>query len=70
MNYRVNKRTEGNPNGNNEVHVETCIHYNQLVSFEELGFHFNCQSAVQAAKNRGYAKADGCITCSLPCHRG
>jgi hypothetical protein len=69
-NYRVNKNTTTNPNGNNEVHSEDCRFYSQLVSFEHLGLHPNCQSAVTEAKNRGYYKADGCIVCSPACHRG
>jgi hypothetical protein len=69
MNYRVNKDTRSNPNGNNEVHSQICVHYYQLVSFEELGYHSNCQSAVNTAKLKGYSKADGCIKCSQPCHK-
>ena len=69
-NYRVNKDTSANPNGNNEVHSEDCYHYNRLLSFENLGLHSNCQSAVTAAKQKGYWKADGCRNCSPTCHRG
>lgn len=69
-NYRVNKNTATNPNGNNEVHSEDCHHYNQLVSYEYLGQHSSCQSAVAEAKRRGYSKADGCKDCSPACNRG
>lgn len=70
MNYRVNKDTSGNPNGNNEVHNETCYHYNRMNSYEDLGWHSSCQSAVAEAKRRGYSRADGCAKCSPACHRG
>lgn len=65
--YRVNKNTANNPNGNNEVHSEDCRHYNQLYSYEDLGYHSNCQSAVASAKAKGYNKADGCAVCSPAC---
>ncbi|MDD4149662.1 MAG: hypothetical protein PHE33_06500 [Bacteroidales bacterium] len=68
--YRMNKNTLNNPNGNNEVHEETCHYFNTMNSFEELGYHANCQSAVLEAKRKGYPKADGCKICSLACHRG
>lgn len=67
--YRINKNTTNNPNGNNEVHNEDCRHYHQLVSYEYLGSHSTCQSAVAEAKRRGYSRADGCAVCSPECHR-
>jgi hypothetical protein len=68
--YRVNKNTADNPNGNNEVHSDDCPYYNQIVSYESLGQHSNCHSAVAEAKRRGYSRADGCKVCSPECHRG
>lgn len=68
--YRVNKSANTNPNGNNEVHSDTCRHYATLISYEALGLHANCQSAVAEAKRRGYPKADGCAECSPLCHKG
>lgn len=67
-NYRVNKRTDTNPNGNNEVHNDSCKHYSQLSSYEYLGQFSNCEAAVTKAKSMGYPKADGCIVCSPTCH--
>lgn len=68
--YRVNRDTSSNPNGNNEVHNDSCIHYARLVSFESLGQHSTCYSAVVEAKKRGYHKADGCAKCSEACNNG
>lgn len=68
--YRVNKNTDTNPNGNNEVHAEDCSHYSQLSNYEYLGVHSSCFSAVVKAKSLGYAKADGCAECCKPCHKG
>ena len=68
--YRVNKSTASNPNGNNEVHNDGCRHYNQLISFEDLGYHYGCSCAVTEAKGRGYSRADGCKTCSPECNNG
>ncbi len=68
MNYRMNKNTDNNPGGNNEVHNETCRHYSQLVNYLDLGYHSNCYSAVRKAKSLGYPKADGCKVCSPECH--
>jgi len=67
-NYRLNRNTGSNPNGNNEVHKDTCVHYSGLLSYEDLGSHWTCSSAVQKAKSLGYSKADGCKTCSPGCH--
>lgn len=66
-NYRVNKNTDSNPNGDNEVHKDDCQHYNSLNSFESLGWHLTCASAVTNAISKGY-KADGCKTCNPTCH--
>lgn len=68
-NYKVNKNTSTNPNGHNEVHKDTCQHYNTLSNYEVLGAHSNCGSAVSRARSKGY-KADGCINCIPECHRG
>jgi len=67
-NYRMNKRTDTNPNGNNEVHNDSCDYYYQLSSYEDLGPHSSCVSAVAKAKSMGYPNADGCSVCSSICH--
>lgn len=68
-NYRVNKNTTSNPKGHNEVHNDTCPHYHTLMSYEELGAHANCVSAVTAARAKGY-NADGCRICIPNCNNG
>ena len=67
--YRVNKSTATNPNNNNEVHKEGCYHYARMTSYEDLGSHSSCHSAVLLAKAKGY-DADGCATCNPACHNG
>lgn len=69
-NYRVNKNTDTNPNGNNEVHKDSCPHYSMLTNYENLGPHSSCSSAVLTAKVKGYSKADGCKICIPECHNG
>ena len=66
--YRMNKRTESNPKGNNEVHSSDCRHYNQLTDYVYLGYHSSCFSALRKAKSLGYPNADGCKVCSPACH--
>lgn len=67
--YRVNKSTSSNPNGDNEVHKDTCYHYENLSNYESLGQHSNCSNAVATANRKGY-KADGCKNCIPECHKG
>ena len=69
-NYRINKNTDTNPGGHNEVHDEDCPRYSSLRDYEDLGAHYNCHSAVREAKARGYYKADCCAICSSDCHTG
>lgn len=68
-NYRVNKNTSSNPNGDNEVHKDTCRHYNELLNYESLGAHSSCSNAVSMANRNGY-KADGCKNCIPECNKG
>ena len=66
--YYVNKRPD--QKGNNEVHTIYCDYYPLIIDKEYLGDHPNCQSAVAAARLKGYPRADGCFHCSRPCHTG
>lgn len=63
--YYVNQTPQ--PNGDHEVHKETCSY----LPFRrtDLGEHASCYSAVQAAK-RLYAQSNGCAYCSRECHTG
>ncbi|KAB2816106.1 hypothetical protein F8C82_10470 [Phaeocystidibacter marisrubri] len=64
--YRLNHNAQNN--GDHEVHTTTC-NWVPTSNFEDLGFHLNCQSAVQQARLRyPRAKIDGCKHCSYPCH--
>lgn len=67
-NYRVNKNTYTNPNGDNEVHKEGCVHYQLLTNYEYLGNFSTCAEAINNAKTKGY-KADGCANCIPSCHK-
>lgn len=67
-NYCANKNAQSN--GDHEVHVLTPgastrlpESYNPL----NLGYHGNCQSAVQQAKVT-YWKSNGCWHCCPTCH--
>ena len=63
--YLVNK--EAQPTGEHEVHETTCDHLPYSWNRQDLGWHLNCQSAVQAAKAY-YSNVDGCYWCCKPCH--
>jgi len=67
--YKVNKNTTSNPNGDNEVHKDTCQHYSTLSNYDSLGQHSSCGSAVTEARRKGY-DADGCRNCIPECHKG
>ena len=55
-------------NGDYEVHKEGCFRF-PVTNFEELGNHYNCESAVEKAKNNNtIKKVDGCIHCVPTCH--
>jgi hypothetical protein len=63
--YYVNKNAQSN--GDHEVHVTGCSHPADANNRLQLGFHVNCQSAVQEAK-KTYSTANGCRHCCEPCH--
>jgi hypothetical protein len=63
--YYVNKNSQ--PNGDHEVHTESCPYLPSLSNRLYLGTFSNCADAVREAK-RHYTKANGCYTCSRPCH--
>lgn len=55
-------------NGDYEVHKEGCFKF-PVNNFEELGKHYNCESAIQTAKNsHPFKSIDGCIHCVPKCH--
>lgn len=69
-NYIVNRNAQSN--GDYEVHdlsrATSCLP--NEVNRVALGNHLNCGSAVQAARNAGYRKANGCAYCATACHTG
>ncbi len=71
--YIVNKNAQSN--GDNEVHVtprSSCSSplYPNPENQVHLGYHSTCHGAVQAAKNLGYRRANGCYYCANACHTG
>lgn len=68
--YYVNKKTDTNPNNNNEVHAEGCPKMPSPVNREYIGLFTNGRDAVAAAKRKGYINADGCYYCCPEAHRG
>jgi len=67
-NYYINKLTDSNPNGNNEVHTEDCIYLPSAYNRIYLGSFNNGVDAVNTAKAAGYSKADGCWKCCPEAH--
>lgn len=67
--YCVNKNTE-NPGGNHEVHKEGCQWWPSDGNRDDLGEFSSCYGAVQAAKDKGYLRVDGCKDCCPACHNG
>lgn len=65
--YYVNNTPQ--VNGDHEVHQDGCYWLSQANSVKDLGFHYNCQSAVREAK-KTYHQSNGCRTCSNECHTG
>lgn len=65
MKYYVNNHAQ--PNGDHEVHNETCPYLPSVLSKNYLGDFSSCKDAVEEAK-RTYPTADGCATCSPSCH--
>jgi len=67
--FRLNKHRQ-NPNNNHEVHKETCRHFTILTSYIDLGEFVFCSTAVQTARDLGFANVDGCKECCIECHTG
>lgn len=63
--YYVNKNPQ--PNGDHEVHTESCSWLNLVENKMYLGEFYNCHGAVQEAK-KTYPTANGCYYCSRDCH--
>ena len=61
--YVVNNNSDNNPNNDHEVHTTDCPQY----SYMELGHHFSCDLAIEAAKEF-YDNIDGCVHCCFMCH--
>ncbi len=64
-NYYVNNTAQAN--GDHEVHKEGCVYLPSIQNRKDLGYHYNCATAVARAKQT-YATADGCSYCSNACH--
>lgn len=63
--YYVNNHAQ--LNGDHEVHEENCIYLPRVQSKNYLGEFYTCQGAVAQARKL-YSSANGCKTCSWPCH--
>ncbi|TXH51031.1 MAG: hypothetical protein E6Q87_02265 [Cellvibrionales bacterium] len=66
--YCVNKNVQAN--GDHEVHdlsIGKCTRLPETYNRLDLGYHPNCQSAVQKAKSI-YWKSNGCYYCCPSCH--
>lgn len=67
-NYCVN--TNQQTNGDHEVHDLASGHgcLPSLTNRRDLGYHSSCFGAVEAAKQKGYTRANGCAYCASVCH--
>ncbi len=63
--YCVNMNEQDN--GDHEVHEEGCAWYPEPKNQLDLGYHINCFSAVEKAKET-YPQSNGCKHCSEACH--
>lgn len=63
--YLVNRTPQ--PNGDHEVHVDTCYWLSLAQSTADLGYHATCVTAVSAARAI-YPTANGCKHCASSCH--
>lgn len=61
--YVVNRNAQ--TNGDHEVHETGCTF--KPSSYQDLGYHESCHSAVRAAKLH-YRQSNGCYFCSRACH--
>lgn len=60
--------TKGQENGDHEVHeLNKCDHEPTEENRLYLGYHFDCRSAVEEAKQT-YSQSNGCYYCCRPCH--
>lgn len=66
-NYCVNKQAQST--GEHEVHEMSCNHLPDSNNQQDLGWHSDCESAVEKAKDY-YDNVDGCYYCSEDCHTG
>ncbi len=64
--YYVNKKAQ--PNGDHEVHTETCSYLPSNENRSYLGYFGSCADAIKEAK-KTYPTADGCFYCSNSCHK-
>ena len=64
--YFVNKNAQNN--GDHQIHRDGCRRLPAAINRESLGFHNGCQSAVTAAKLKGYSNVNGCAWCARECH--
>ena len=58
-----------NSNGDHEVHVSSCALLPSYVHQQDLGYHFTCSSAMNAAKAI-QDSVNGCYECNRVCHIG
>ena len=65
--YYVNNNAQ--PNGDHEVHRESCDYMPAPENRRYLGDFSSCTTAVEKAKTI-YRTADGCYHCCRACHNG
>lgn len=66
MKYYVHTLTDNQ--NDHEVHTENCSRLPLEANRKYLGEFSSCQPAVQAARNLGYSRVNGCYWCSNACH--
>jgi hypothetical protein len=64
--YYVN--TNAQPNGDHEVHKQTCTWLPSTENRKYLGLFDTCAEAVKEAKKDYPKTANGCYYCSPTCH--
>lgn len=69
-NFYLNSDDSNNPGHNHEVHISSCPFFPSPSHRIYLGVFSSAKDAVQAAKNLGYADADGCAACCPEAHHG
>lgn len=57
-----------NSNGDHEVHESSCSRLPPYIYQQDLGYHFTCTSAMNAAKEIKES-LNGCYECNRVCHR-